>query len=347
MGIVAAGLAVAAAGAGVSAYGAHKNAKSIQSAAQANAYGEEELFKRQTKELNKLVKQKENKLYNLGNIFDRFESTGAFGDTETLKNLRQAQSDFSELAAGDFTAFDAQLKKSMSDALVSTVGSGSPIGAYAGLAADTQMQYRTQGLQTAIGITDFLSNESMKLLGTEFGIMDQRYQNQYNLDRSKTTNIANFNSQKAAQEGVGMVAGGNALAQVGGMMSSYGLYNQGLDFQKQQLNIANQQATSMGSRSNRASQSVYPSGNFSIPNIPEPIMPDLNNTTVGSIPSAYDLPSYGSPNYTNPIAEAGRTNDGLKAFLYGYNFNSNNDMVLPSKQSSIMSSLGASIVSGR
>ena len=252
MGVIAAGLAVAAVGAGVSAYGAAKNASAMKSANNAAAYEEDLLYDRQSKKLNKLVKEKENKLYDLGNIFDRFESTGAFGDTETLENLRTAQEDFSALAAGDFTGFESQLRKSMSDALINTVGSGSPVGSYAQLAADTQMQYRKEGIQTAVGITEFLSNESSKLLGAEFGIMDQRFNSQYEMDRNRVANKNNYSLGAAATEGVALSAYGNAAAQVGGSIASFGAYQDGLDFQTKQLNSAQQQANGMAVNQNRS-----------------------------------------------------------------------------------------------
>lgn len=240
MGFIAAGLVVAAAGATAAAYGTAQNAKAMKAANEQNADSEDALYARQSNNLNKLIKAKEQKLYNLGNIFDRFESTGAFGNTETLKNLRTAQEDFSQLAAGDFTGFEAQLRKSMSDALVGTVGSGSPIGAYAQLAADTQMDYRKQGIQTTVGISEFLSNEANKLLGAEFGIMDQKFNSLYEMDRTKVSNKANYALGAAATEGVGMQAYGNAAQQIGSSVASYGMSSQTMGMQQQSINNAKQ-----------------------------------------------------------------------------------------------------------
>jgi hypothetical protein len=168
MGFVAAGLAVAGIGSLVGASGAKKNAKAQKKAAKEAARQRQLLFERQSSKLNETIKEKEEKLYDLGNIFERFGSTGAFGDTNTLKNIRTAQEDFSRLAAGDFSGFESQLRKSMSDALVGTVQSGAPIGTYAGLAADTQMNYRLQGIQTTVGISEFLDSQAKGLLGLEF-----------------------------------------------------------------------------------------------------------------------------------------------------------------------------------
>jgi hypothetical protein len=225
MGFIAAGLAVAAIGAGVSAYGTAQNAAAQKDAAQAAALSQQGLFDRQNQNLTDLINQKENKLYNAGNIFDRFKSTGAFGDTTTLENLRTAQQDFSNLAAGDFTGFEAQLKKSMGDALLSTGQSGAPIGTFAGLAADQQMQYRKEGLSAAIGVTDFLSNQTNQLLGQEFGIMDQKFNTGYQLDRDRVLGVNASNQQAAAQTGVGTIAYGNAGQSIGSSLLTYGMYN--------------------------------------------------------------------------------------------------------------------------
>jgi hypothetical protein len=187
---------------------------------------------------NKLSKQKQKKLSNLGNIFDRMESTGAFGDTNTLKNLRQAQSDYAALAAGDFSGFEAQLRQSLSDSLIATAGAGAPIGTFAGLAAQDQLALRGQGIQTAMGISDYLSSESYKLLGNEFGIMDQKFETGYKLDRDKTSNINNYRLGQASTEGVATTAYGNAIQQTGS--SVIGAYNNYQNMQTVQQSNANQ-----------------------------------------------------------------------------------------------------------
>jgi len=219
------GLATAGIGAISSIFGASKAAKAMKKAVKNNTKDENAFYERQSGLLEDLMDEKKEKLYDIGNIFDRFESTGAFGDTDTLKNLRTAQSDFSKLAAGDFSGFEAQLRKSMSDALITTVGSGSPVGSYSQLAADTQMSYRKEGISTSMGISDYLSNESFKMLGQEFGIMDKGFEVSYQLDRTKTSNIANYRMQKASQEGVGLTAFGNAAMQIGGTMTSLDRFN--------------------------------------------------------------------------------------------------------------------------
>lgn len=238
MGYIAA--AVAVAGAASSYMGASKAAEAAQKAAKKGIKDEKKFYNKWSVKAEDYQEEKLDKLYNQADVFDRFDSA-AFGDTGAYENLRQAQEDFSKLAAGDFSAFEAQLRKTMSDALVSTVGSGSPIGSYAGLAADAQMQYRQQGLANAQNLSNFFSAEGNRLLGLEFGVMDQGFDIQYQLDRTKTTNINNLRSMHAAQEGVGLSALGSGLSSIASLYSSY------------QTNQTNQQAVA----ANQAYQQDY------------------------------------------------------------------------------------------
>jgi hypothetical protein len=338
MGFIAAGLAVAAVGAGVSAYGASKNASAMRDANQDASAAEDALFSRQSDNLNKLIRQKNKKLHNLGNIFDRFESTGAFGDTDTLKNLRTAQEDFSQLAAGDFTGFESQLRKSMSDALINTTGSGSPVGSFAQLAADTQMNYRKEGIQTSVGISDFLSAQANQLLGAEFGIMDQKFQSQYELDRSTTSNKANFNLGAAATEGVGMSAFGGALSQIGGSVASYGMFRDNQATQNRYLGIAEQQAASMGRTAGRSM----------VPNYTPPAYngPTINSSGYGSnvTETEANLPTYPTIDTWNAPRVWGSEYWQPKGYYpEGYEDPTMGGMVLPNKgviaQNSSMSTL--------
>jgi len=235
--IAVAGVAVTAVGAGVSAAGAAKSAAAIGDANAANSQREQELYDRQQKAANQLSNQKTNKLSNLGNIFDRMQSTGAFGNTDTLKNLRQAQSDYSALAAGDFSGFENQLRQSLSDSLIATAGTGAPIGTFAGLAAQDQMNLRGQGIQTTMGISEYLSKEAYQLLGNEFGIMDQKFEVGYKLDRDKTSNLNNYALGQAATAGVGLTAYGNAGQQVGSsIISAYNNYQNRQTIQQSNAN---------------------------------------------------------------------------------------------------------------
>lgn len=242
-------VAVTAVGAGVSAYGASKSANAIGDANRANSGSEDELFDRQSKKLNKLTNAKDKKLKDLGNIFDRFESTGAFGNTDTLKNLRTAQEDFSQLAAGDFTGFESQLRKSMSDTLINTFGSGAPIGTFAGLAADQQMDFRKEGITQTLGISDYLSQEAFKLLGSEFGIMDQRFNTQYEMDRNRVTNMNNYALGMAGTIGVKESAMGGAVQTIGSGIYAANMGRQTMAQNQQQLDIAQGNANAMKANS--------------------------------------------------------------------------------------------------
>lgn len=341
--IAVAAVTVTAVGAGVSAAGAAKNAKAQAKANAQNAKNEDALYERQNKNLEDLITEKNDKLKNLGGIFDRQTSTGAFGDTDTLKNLRQAQADFSALAAGDFSGFESQLRKSLSDSLISTVGSGSPIGTYAGLAADTQMAYRKEGISTALGITEVLSNESYKLLGQEFGIMDQKFNTGYQMDANRVGKVAQYRIGEAATQGVGQVAYGNAIQQVGSAIGSYGAKSQTSGMQTQQfsqapraVNIETQQPYAYAAQPSSYAKTSYtsPSGGY---NNSSSVAP-FDNTQAGTIlPGDAGYDSFGSdfdysapsyiPNYNNYSTGGGY----YQSQQYTPNVNYESGMVLPDK----------------
>ena len=288
MGFIAAGLAVAAVGAGVSAYGTAKNAEAIGDANAANSANENDLYNRQSDMLNNLIKRKNNKLQNIGNIFDRFEGGGAFGDTDTLRNLRTAQQDFSALAAGDFSGFERQLQQSLQETLTSTQQSGAPVGTFAGLAADQQMQMRLTGLQSAMGISEFTSNESNKLLGMEFGIMDQKFNTNYELDRTRVSNMNNYALGQAATEGVGLTAYGNAAQQVGSSVASYGMWQENMGLQQTSLANQSAQIANMANTQSQARPTVNPYTNsWTAPTIPR----------TNTVTSIYDGSNVPIPNY--------------------------------------------------
>lgn len=222
-----AGLATAAVGAGVSAYGTSQNASATRDQAKFNAYLENKFGKKWGASAQELETQKLDKLYDVGNIFERFEGAGAFGDTNTLENLRKAQSDFAALGAGDFTGFESQLRSIMQDNLVNTVGAGAPVGTYTNISADSVMNLRRQGLGEASSITGLLSGLSNELLGIEFGVMDRGFEQRYNIDRGRLSAVTG-NSMAAAQTaGVATQAVGNAGQSIGASMLSYGMASQG------------------------------------------------------------------------------------------------------------------------
>lgn len=256
---LAAAAVIGAAGAGMSASGASKNAKAIAAAQKDIQRDETRLYNRWSGQLDTLISDKETKLYDLGNIFDRFQSTGVFGEnTETLDNLRQAQLDFSRLAAGDFTGFESQIRKTLSDYTIATVGSGSPIGTFAGLAADAQLNYRLQGIQTAQGIGSYLSQEANNLLGLEFGVMDQGFQVGYELDRSRQNAVNSAMLGQAQTVGVSQQAWGGALSTTASLIGSYGTYMNNSNVQQQSLQMQRQQLDNMSANANAARSTVSP-----------------------------------------------------------------------------------------
>ncbi len=221
--IAAIGAGVSAVGAGVSAYGTSQNASATRDQAKFNAYLENKFGKKWGASAQELETQKLDKLYDVGNIFERFEGAGAFGDTNTLENLRKAQSDFAALGAGDFTGFESQLRSIMQDNLVNTVGAGAPVGTYTNISADSVMNLRRQGLGEATSVTGFLSGLSNELLGIEFGVMDRGFEQRYNIDRGRLSAVTG-NSMAAAQtSGVGTQAAGGAVQSIGASMTNYGL----------------------------------------------------------------------------------------------------------------------------
>lgn len=223
-GVVLAGLAVSAVGAGVSAYGTAQNAKATDEAAQFAAYLENNLAKKQQAKLDTLISSKEEKLAGVNTILDRFQGGGAFGSSDVLANIREAQSEFSQLGAGDFSGFQDQLDQILKGTLANTYGSGSPSGTFTQLAADTIMNLRQGGLQTALQTGEFLSRESQQLLGSEFGIMDQAFEQQYMLERNRISGITGNQMISAQQQGIGTQALGGFVSQAGSSIAQYGAY---------------------------------------------------------------------------------------------------------------------------
>lgn len=258
----------------MSASGASKNAKAMSEAQARIRREEKQLYAKWDTNLNNLIDQKTDKLLNLGDIFERFNSTGAFGDNiEVVDNLRQAQLDFSRLAAGDFSGFDNQITKTLSDYSIATIGSGAPIGTYASLSADAMMNYRLQGIQTTSGISDFFSAQANNLLGLEFGVMDQGFQVGYELDRSKQNAVNATLTGQAATAGVSQQAWGGALQTTGSLIAGAYTGMQGMSMQQQSLDNQTAQLNKMGSQAGQGRTNVapisLPSLNLNSPNVPD------------------------------------------------------------------------------
>lgn len=328
MGVALAALAVGAVGAGVSAAGAAQNASATRDQAKFNAYLENKFGKKWQGLTDEYISDKEDKLYGLANIFDRFEGAGAFGDTNTLANLRKAQEDFSALAAGDFEGFDNQLRSIMTDNLTSVFGAGAPIGSYTDLSARAVMDLRREGLDTASAVTNNLHNLSTSLLGLEFGVMDQAYQTKYMLDRNRLSAITGYSTQAAQQAGIGTTAAGNALTSIGSSMLSYGMYQQGLNAQQPSAYRPAGTPSGFGSSSvaNPSPVSYRP------PTISSPVPyvgggggSSLDLPVIGPYDNPPDsvLPSYpGAENYTPPAYRLGWESGVATpagSLNYGYN----------------------------
>lgn len=342
MGVWIAAAAVAA-GAAISASGSAANAEAIAEAQKEIEDAENAFAGKWTSILNDDIKSKEEKLYNLGNIFDRFESTGAFGDTNTLENLRKAQNDFSALAAGDFSGFESQLRKTLSDTLINTVGSGAPVGTFAGLAADQQMQFRLQGVETSANLSEFFSGQANQLLGLEFGIMDQRFDKGYNIDRNRLTSVNAAQLGQANTEGIAMQSWGGALQTAGSAFM--GAYTRGMSQknieteQGQRQQIINGQSTAgiqQTSQPYYSAPSYTPSYQSSYPSNNSFDYPDGIQTAIPTLPGgySYDNSAMVLPPRSQPYQS------GSSAFTQQYG-NANYG-----SSSSIMNSLGARITTG-
>jgi hypothetical protein len=268
MGAIIAGAAIAAVGAGVSAYGASQNASATKDAAQFSAYLEGKFAKRQEGLLSDLIDSKEQKLQGINSILDRYDGGAAFGDSDVLANIRKAQSDFAALAAGDFNAFQDQLDSILSATLANTYGSGAAEGTFTQLAADTIMGLRERGTTNALGIGASISQESFNLLGVEFGIMDKEFDTQYMIGRNRLSAQTGAAMTAASQAGVGTAATGQALTQIGGLVTNVGGYFGNQDFIREMKTMAGGVTTTGANLSTRPAVSLptYPS--FSAPSVP-------------------------------------------------------------------------------
>lgn len=291
-GAIIAGAAIAAVGAGVSAYGTAQNAAAVGDAAEFAIALEQKLAKEQHAKLQTLITDKEEKLSGINTILDRFEGGAAFGNSDVLKNIREAQSEFAALGAGDFSGFQNQLDSILKATLANTYGSGAAEGTFTQLAADTVMGLRQQGLQSALTTGEFLSAESNRLLGAEFGIMDQEFETQYMIERNKTSGITGNQMIAAEQKGVGMQAAGGALQSIGSLTTSVGGYFNNMNMIDKQMSMANDVSTTGKSISSRPfsfttpsispAPSLAPSSGGGRSYFPEPSLPSGSVNYFGS-----------------------------------------------------------------
>lgn len=162
--------------------------------------------------LNELTESQLQKIYNQGDVFDRM-NTAAFGqDNNIFNNVRKAQSDYSKLAAGDFSGFESQLRAALSQNLTSSYGS--PIGQYTNLSAATVSNLRQSGISTTTGIASFLNTQANSLLSSEFGIMDKQYNQDLQFGQMQLQAKINVLNANAANTGVKTQAWANTFAAI-------------------------------------------------------------------------------------------------------------------------------------
>jgi len=302
---IVAGLAIAAIGAGVSAQGAAQNASKQKSAAWAAIQNSRKFTREATQEINDLYDTKVDKLTQIGTELDRLGG-GYFGDTETLKNLRTAQDNFSDLAAGDFAGFESLLRQQFAANLANS--SASPIGTYTKLGAETQFGLMQRGLSGALQTSEFLGNASNQMLGLEFGLLDQRVNTILNLKQAEVNSTNAALTGAAQSSGAGTVAAGQAIGQLGSSLVSYGSYSARTDALAQAaannrgvLNTAANYSSGVSQFANAAAPVVTAGLNaYSRSASVQSALPAIN--TYSSQPSLGVLPELTQPPAAEPTA---------------------------------------------
>lgn len=241
-----------------SGIGASKNASAIRKATAA-ASGRVSAF---TNEFTAESKdQKANKLNILGNSEDVFRRIGGFifGDTETEDNLRKAQGQFSALAAGDTSGFTREIESIVKSAFANT--SGSPKGAFENLSARNLFDFRSQGLNNALSLTNQIAGLGQGLINTEFGINDQDFNNRMRLRENEVNQLNALSLQSAQTRGAGAAAIGNAFNTFGQGMAAYGQaqYNQQVFDTYGLPQLINQQKQALGASGSNAAVPILPS----------------------------------------------------------------------------------------
>lgn len=223
MGLIAAGIAVAAVGAGASAYGSAKQASASKDAAKYAALLEKKFAEDSQKKLDDVIKQKEEKALGINELLDRYGGGAVAGSQENLDLLRKTQNDFLRLGAGDFSAFEDQLKDIMASTMANTFGAGSPVGSFTQLSAQNVANMRQAGLQTGAQVGQILGGDAYNLLGIEYGLLDQGYAGYRDIEGRKVGAISGYLQQAAESAGANWQAGGSFLTSLGGAMVTGGL----------------------------------------------------------------------------------------------------------------------------
>lgn len=214
---------------------------------------------------------------------DPFADMGKFifGDpsANTFSNLRKAQSDFSELAAGKTANFSKEVASIVQGALANTFGG--PRGSFENVSAKNLFNFRQGGLQSALGLTDFFNRTGSQLTNAKFGILDQTFERQLALRQNEMNQINSLRLGKAEQSGVPMMAMGNVLNTIGGAASNFDLMSQNRESLLNQKLYNDRYLNILEGRQSGISGSglPYPSGGSrSIPYAP---LPTSNNAPYG------------------------------------------------------------------
>lgn len=291
------------------AVSAKKAAQKQQSAANKNAADVKELTAEQIEKVKALESEKLNYLQN-GDIFGDMGGY-VFGDAglSVLKNLRQAQSDNSALAAGDTSAFSKEVERMVSSSLANTFGA--PRGSFENMSTKNLMALKNQGLANSTGLAKFFEGVGSNLLSYKFGIMDRSLDTELGLRQNETAQVNNYRSQAAQLAGVEDAGFANILSSAAQAYSGY----QAGQAQKQALayqqDFQSQYLKSLIANTNRqyGGQSKTFSGGGSLPT-----QSGYESSDNGYIPNNEFLPMYSAPD----ILDTGVANRGGKSSYASY-----------------------------
>lgn len=244
--------------------GAKKRARAISGAASAGKQRVSEFTSEFTDESKALKGTKLGILGDSANVFDRLGGF-IFGNTDTLDNLREAQSEFSALASGDTGGFLQEVESIVKSALAGTAGA--PRGAFENLSARNLFDFRSQGLQNALSLTNTLGTLGSGLINTEFGIHDQDFNTRLRLRENEVNQLNALDMTAAGVQGTGAAATGNIFNTLGQGVFGVGNSIYAMDrlnryeipslLQQQQAAVANN-AYSPGAKSGVAFGSTVP-----------------------------------------------------------------------------------------
>lgn len=201
-----------------SAKGASERADAIRSAAKKGKKRVKAFTDEFTAGSEKLLGAKQDILSDSGNVFDRIGGF-IFGDTDSLNSLREAQSDFARLAAGDTQGFQREVEASVRGALAETYGA--PVGAFENLSAQNLFNFRNLGLSNALTLTNTFAGLGGDLINTEFGILDRDFETRLQLEQNKVNQLNALDLQSAGVAGAGSFGIGSVFNTLGGGVNAY------------------------------------------------------------------------------------------------------------------------------